>query len=370
MKTIISIICISCFFLMTSFCQAADTIKIAAAFAKTGKASKTGSDYFQGVQFTVDEINEQGGLIGKKLELLEFDNKSTPLGAKAVAKKAVKAGVVAVIGAVWSSHSLAMAPVLQEAKIPMISPASTNPEVTLVGDYIFRVCFIDSFQGSVMATFAINDLRAKKAAVLTNTSSGYSVGLAKAFVQSFREQGREFLWEGDYLDNETDFSPLLEKVRMLQPDVCFVPGYESDSALIIRQARKMGLTTVFLGGDGWTDIYKYAGKELHGNYFSEHWHIEMTNRISREFVKRYQKKHDTINARHTLCYDAVSLLADAICRANSSVPDRIRDAIAATRNFKGATGNITMNQNGDPVKSAVVLKFDRGTEVYVKTVEP
>ncbi len=372
MKAIISVIAIFCFILTAALCtEAAETLKIAAIFAKTGKASKSGSDFFQAVRFTVEGINQQGGLLGKQMELIEFDNKTTAIDSKLAAQNAVKAGVVAVIGTSWSSHSLAMASVLQAAKIPMISPFSTNPEVTLVGDHIFRVCFIDSFQGAVMANFAIHDLGAKTAVVLTNTNSSYSVELAKVFIQHFRSHGGKFFWEGDYLDEETNFSFLLEKIENLQPDVCFVPGYQRDSAFIIRQARKMGLSSTFLGGDGWDiDMYNYAGEELDGSYSTEHWHRQIPDKTSQDFAKTYEKKYGKVNPRHASSYDVVSLLADAIGRANSSDPGRIRDAIAATKNFQGVTGNITMDQNGDPVKSAVILKFDKGTAVYVKTVEP
>jgi len=360
-----------CLVLVTSFCQAADTIKIATVLPETGKGGKEGTDYVEAARFTVREINQQGGLLGRQVELIEFDNKSMPLGSKLAAKKAVKAGVAGVIGAIWSSNSLAMAPVLQAAEIPMISPVSTNPDVTLVGDYIFRACFIDPFQGAVMAKFAIHDIGAKTAVVFVNANSKYSTGLAKVFVHWFRDLGGKILWEGDYLDEETDFSPLLKKVEMLKPDVIFVPGRLADSGLIISQARKTGLSATFLGGDGWGEkMYEYAKERLHGNYYSSHWHPEVHSQKSRDFVGKYQKKHGSVFVRHALSYDTVHLLADAIRRANSPAPNRIRDALAATKDFQGVTGKITLNQNGDPVKSAVVLKFDKGTIVYVKTVDP
>ncbi|MDM8524926.1 ABC transporter substrate-binding protein [Desulfococcaceae bacterium HSG8] len=344
---------------------------MAAVFAKTGKGGKDGSKFLEAVRFPIEEINKQGGLLGKHIELIEFDNKSEPLTSKISAVKAVKAGVSAVIGAVWSSNSLAMAPVLQKAGIPMISPASTNPDVTLVGNYIFRTCFIDPFQGAVMANFAIQDLGAKTAVVLNNANSSYSVGLAKVFTQRFRELGGKIPWEGDYLDEETDFSLLLKKIKTIKPDVGFVPGRSTDSALIISQARKMGLSAIFLGGDSWNEnMYDYAGKGLHGNYCSDHWHPKIPDKVSQDFVKQYKEKYGGVFGRHALCYDTVHILADAIRRANSSEPDHIRDALAETKNFHGVTGKITMNKNGDPVKPAVILKFDKGTVIYVRSVEP
>ncbi|MDM8524927.1 ABC transporter substrate-binding protein [Desulfococcaceae bacterium HSG8] len=371
MRSVISIIGILCFVLAASVGESAETVKVAAIFAKTGKAAGVGSGFFQAARFSVEEINHQGGLLGKQIELIEFDNKTTPLDSKLAAVKAVKAGVIAVIGASWSSNSLAMAPVLQAAGIPMISPDSTNPDVTLAGNYIFRVCFVDSFQGRVMADFAIRDLKAKTAVVLTNANSSYSLGLAKVFIQHFREQKGKIAWEGDYLDEEADFSFLLEKIKTIKPDAVFLPGYRRDSALIMKQARKMGLSVTFLGGDGWDeDMYNYVKEELHGNYYSSHWNREVSDRTSREFVERYEKKHGEVNPSHALGYDAVSLLADAIRRVESSEPAKIRDAVASTNKFQGVTGNITLDRNGDPVKPAVILKFDKGTIVYVRTAQP
>lgn len=367
----VSVIGILCLLLTTQCGEAAETIKIAAVFAKTGKAHKSGTDFFQAARFTAEEINQQGGLLGKQIKLLEFDNKSTPLSARQAAREAVNAKVVAVVGAAWSSHSLAMATVLQKAEIPMITPISTNPDVTLAGDYIFRICFTDPFQGAVMANFAINELRAKTAVILTNASSRYSPGLAKVFIQHFRDQGGNILWEGEYLDAETDFRQLLEKIKTLKPDVSFVPGHGKDSAFIIKQARKMKLSATFLGGDAWSkDMYDYAGEELHGNYSTEHWHRKVPGKISQQFVKKYEQKYEKIRPGQALTYDAFSLIANAIGRANSSEPGSIRDAVAGTTNFQGVTGKIALDKNGDPVKSAVILKFDKGTMIYVKTVDP
>jgi branched-chain amino acid transport system substrate-binding protein len=219
--------------------EATETIKIAAIFAKTGIAGKDNAPNFEGVSLAVEEINGQGGLLGRQLEVIELDNSSNSIGSKQAALKAVELDVVAVIGAAWSSHSLAIAPVLQQKQIPMISPISTNPKVTLIGNFIFRVCFTDPFQGKVMAQFAYRDLKARTAIVLTNVNSDYSIGLAEFFQKSFTQSGGKVLWEGDYKEKAIDFSTTLEKVRLLQPNVVFVPGYIQDSGLIIKQAKKM-----------------------------------------------------------------------------------------------------------------------------------
>jgi branched-chain amino acid transport system substrate-binding protein len=191
----------------------AEPATIAAIFAKTGIAADDNAPLFQGVSLGVEEINSQGGLLGRKLEVIEMDNTSNSIGSKQAALKAVELDVVAVIGAAWSHHSLAMAPVLQQAQIPMISPISTNPKVTLIGDFIFRVCFTDPFQGKVMAQFAYRDLKARTSIVLTNVNSDYSMGLAKFFQKSFTQSGGKVLWEGDYKERAIDFSSVLKKVR-------------------------------------------------------------------------------------------------------------------------------------------------------------
>ncbi len=378
MKRFLIFIMILCIIAAVSFSasaksQTTDTIKIASIYGKTGDAARKYGDYLAGIRFAVERINEQGGMLGKKIKLIELDNKSTALGSKTAAKKAVNKGVTAVIGSAWSAHSIAMAKVLQEAKTPMISTASTNPQVTLIGDYIFRVCFIDPFQGAVMANFAINDLKASKAVVLINTSNKYSLDLARIFAEKYQQLGGRILWEGKYLAKATDFSKILEKVKRLDPDVIFLPGKIRDSAFLIKQARKKGLQTLFLGGDGWDEkMYEYAGDTLDGSFYSNHWHREVDFQKSRLVVKTYQArygKQDDLSAVIPLGYDAVMLLAEAVSRANSWDPWQIRDALAATENFQGATGTISLEHNGDPRKSAVILKFDKGSVIYVKAID-
>lgn len=358
--------------LITMVASASETIKVASIFAKTGIAAAGNLTAIEGVRFAVDELNQQGGLLGKQIEIVEFDNHSTPLHSKQAAEKAVQEGVIAVFGANWSSHSLAMAKVLQQARIPMISTFSTNPNVTQVGDYIFRVCFVDSFQGQIMASFAMQDLHAKKAAMLINSSSRYSEGLADYFRKYFTAQSGKILFEDKYLEDTEDFTTYLKEIISLQPDVLFLPGHIVDSGRIIKQAREMGLTLPILGGDGWGDsMYDHGGSALHGNFFSSHWHEGITHKKSLQFIEKYQANDGKVaDMGTTLAYDAVFLFADAVHRAGSLEPTKIRDALATTETFIGVTGNISFNEFGDPIKSAVILKFDKGNIVYVKTVEP
>ncbi len=373
MRTVISsLFVISLFLPVFSSLQADDTVKVAAIFAETGKGASTGKMFFDTSRFAIDEINRAGGLLGKKIELTELDNQSKPIGSKIAAQKAVQAGVIAVIGASWSSNSLAAAPVLQAARIPMISPSSTNPDVTLVGDYIFRVCFLDSFQGTVMADYAFKDMKAETSAVLINADSRYSAELADVFIKRFSGLGGKILFKDNYLQDSANFSSLLENVKKNQPDVIFVPSYPRDSAFIIRQARKMGLKTTFIGGDGWSSrMYEYAGEDIRGNYYSASWHRDIKGEANQAFLENYEKKYGLLTrAAAPLTYDAFMLLADAVNRANTLDRSKIREALASTKNFQGATGNIRMNQNGDPVKSVVILKLDKGTSIFVKTFVP
>ena len=374
MKKSLSLIflCFSFNVAFTSSVMASEIIQIAAIFAKTGVAAKNNISNFQGVIIAVEEINARGGLLDRPVEIIEIDNKSTPLGSKQAALEAVRLDVTAVIGASWSSHSLAMAPVLQQAQIPMISNFSTNPAVTKVGDYIFRVCFTDPFQGKIMAGFARRDLKAQTAVILKNINSNYSLGLAEFFTSAFTQGGGKILWEGEYKEKSVDFSDLLQEVQALKPDVVFVPGYERDSGFMIKQARGMGIQTVFLGGDGWgNQMFEYGGATVDNNYYSSHWHPDIPSAANQDLMARYRSKFGPATNNIPLAYDAVMVLADAVRRAHSLDRKKIRDALAATQNFQGATGTISFDENGDPEdKDAVILKLEKGASVFVKTIRP
>lgn len=359
--------------------KGAAPVKIAAVFPQTGDPGlltiRDVFNSFLGVRMAVDRINAGGGLLGHPLELIELDNQSTAMGAKLAAEQAVKAGVLAVIGANRSSRSLAMARVLQPAGIPMITPISTNPEVTRVGDYIFRVCVTDDFQGVITAVFASRELKARTAVVLTNADEKYSLDLAAVFSAHFKKSGGQVLWEGDYLNQTTDFGQLVARLKALGPDVCFIPGYSRDSALIIKQAKQAGVGCAFLGGDGWTlDMYQYGGKAVEGGYFFDHWHRTADDQRTRDFVEEYEVKRRygrIADAGPALSYDATMLWADAVRRSNSFDKVVIRDTLAATRDFLGVTGAISLDSERNPVgKQAVIMKFENGAATWVKSVKP
>ncbi len=369
----VSLLVLSFWVLPPSPLHAADPIKVAAIFAKTGQAVVVPGlrPEYSAIQLAVKQLNDVGGLLGHPVEILEFDNQSSALGAKQAAQEAIKAKVVAVIGATRSSHALGMAPVLQAASIPMISPSATNPQVTIVGDCIFRVCFIDDFQGEVMATFAAKELKANTAVVLTNASEKFSLSLAGLFIEKFKKLGGKILWEGDYLGDAVDFEEQIAKLKEFKPDVCFIPGYDTDTGFIVKQAREMGVGSIFLSGDGLTqDLYKYAGTSATGTHFIKHWHPEDMDPKSKRFIQAYEQEYSKIpDAVTALSYDAVLLLADAIKRANSIEPQNIRAALAETRGFKGVSGEISFDEKRNPVnKSAVIVKFEKDTWVYVKPI--
>lgn len=372
MKSILTTLCTVILIFSAASASGAERIRVASIFAHTGVAADTNSFAISGIRFAVKELNQKGGIMGRPLELIEYDNHSSALVSKQAAEKAVRAGVTAVFGGNWSSHSLAMAPVLQRAGIIMISPGSTHPAVTRVGNYIFRVCFIDSFQGRAMADFAVRDLKARTAVMMINASSRFSEGLAGFFRARFVKQGGRILLKENYIHDRKDFRVLLEKAVQLNPDVLFVPGHLIDSSTIIRQAREAGYSKPILGGDGWGgNMLKYTGTALNNSYFTNHWHKADPNPRSRRFVRHFRKQNRTkMKDGLVLGYDAVYIFADAVRRAASLDRAKIRTALSKTTNFKGVTGTITFNETGDPIKPAVIMTFAGGNLSYVKTIVP
>ncbi len=353
---------------------ASDPIRVAAIFARTGLAAADNGANFQAARLAVREINMAGGLLGRPVQLVELDNRSTPLGARLAARQAVATGVTAVVGASWSTHSMAMAPILQSAGIPMISPESSSPKLTETGEFIFRICFTDMFQGRIAAQFAVNELKAKTAVALVNINEAYSLTLSRYFTEYFKKFGGTVLWEGNYKGDAVDFSDLLSHVKHHAPDVIFLPGYARDSGLIIKQASRMGIAAVFIGGDGWTEqVADFAGEGLTGSYYCTNWHPAVPYTRSAHLVAEYEKEYGQRirNTAVPLTYDAFAVLADAIRRAGSDAPESVRDALATTRNFMGATGIISLDETGDPVgKDVAFLRYDKGGWWLVKVVSP
>ncbi|MEO6181824.1 MAG: ABC transporter substrate-binding protein [Verrucomicrobiota bacterium] len=352
-----------------------DTIKVGEFASLTGKEATFGQSSHEGTQLAIEEINAKGGVLGKKLELITEDTQSKSGEPATVVNKLIsRDGVVAILGEVASSRSLEAAPICQQNKIPMISPSSTNPKVTESGDFIFRVCFIDPFQGTVMANFATKTLKAKKVAVFTDAKSDYSKGLAKFFKDQITTNGGTITAELDYNGGDKDFKAQLTAIKSSAPDGVFVPGYYTDVAIICIQAKQLGLTVPFFGGDGWeSEKLVEIGKDaVEGTYFSTHYHPDVGSEKSRNFVVNYKKRFEgkTPDALAACGYDAAFVLADAINRAGSTDGQKIRDALAATKDFEAVTAKITINEKRDPVKAAVILKVENGKYKYLETVNP
>jgi branched-chain amino acid transport system substrate-binding protein len=327
-----------------------------------------------GASLAFDEINREGGILGRRIDLLVEDDRNDPSeAASAVSRLITKEHVVALIGENASSRTLAAAPIAQSYRIPMVSPSSTNVEVTQKGDYIFRVCFIDQNQGKALALFARRTLRAATAALLVDARSDYSVGLAKAFQEHFATAGGRVIAELKYSEGDSDFSAQLTAIRPEKPDVLVVPGYYTDAGLIARQAKSLGLTATLLGADGWDSpkLAEIGGAALEGAYFSNHYSVEDPSPAVRRFVDLYRSVYGSLpDSIAALSYDAAQLLADAIHRAGSTEARRLRDALASTRDFPGVTGTITMDADRNPTKLPVILKVEGGRPRLAASVSP
>ena len=349
---------------------AAEAVKVASIYAHSGAAASANSSPYTGVRYGVAEINRRGGILGRPVELVELDNRSTPIGSKVAADQAVKAGVIAIIGASWSSHSLALAKVAQAAGIPMITTDSTHERVTMVGDYIFRVCYTDPFQGLVMAHFAAFDLKAKSATVMIDSTSDYSIGLAAVFDRNFTVRGGTIRKRVYYKHQQDHYRKELEVVRQADSDVLFLPGHD-ESAAILLEAQRVGVRSIPVGCDGWSpdNFFQRGGNRLPLGYYCTHWAEDVDNLRSRQFVKRYKQKGHILSIE-PLAYDAVLLLADAATRAGSVQPEPLKSALAATRGFPGITGDISFDRNGDPIKAAVVMEIRNGKAAFLKSIFP
>jgi branched-chain amino acid transport system substrate-binding protein len=349
-------------------------IKVGEFASLTGSEATFGQSSHKGTQLAVDDLNAAGGVLGKKIDLIYEDNQSQAGQSATVVRKLISSdGVVAVLGEVASSRSLEAAPICQQSGIPMISPASTNPKVTQVGDYIFRVCFIDPFQGTVMANFVRKTLKLNSVAVLSDVKSDYSLGLAKFFKQGFTAADGKIIADENYSGGDKDFSAQLTAIKAANPDGIFVPGYYTEVGLIVLQAKQLGINCPIFGGDGWesSSLVPIGGAALEGDYFSTHYSPQDTSPAVQNFVKEFTAKYgETPDAMAALGYDSAMLLADAIKRAGATDGPKIRDALAATKNFPGVTGNITMDANRDASKPAVILEIKNGQFQYVKTIAP
>lgn len=357
----------------------ADVIKIGANLEMTGGSASFGSSSTNGAKLALKEFNEKGGFKGKKVELVVADNKSEAAESAASMQKLVQEGVVAVIAPINSSSVIAAAQIGNEAKIPAISPTASNVKVTVdekgkVRPYMFRASFIDPFQGAVMAAFAEKNLKAKTAAIYIDNSSDYAKGLAKYFKEEFVKAGGKIVAEEAYLQKDTDFKATLTKINGANPDVVFIPGYYQEVGLVIKQARELGMMIPFLGGDGWdsANLVNIAGAEnLSGNYYCNLYSPEDKDPKVVSFVEMYQKEYGQVpDSFAVLSYDATRMILEAMVRADSTDPVKIRDEMEKTKDFAGVSGNITLNETHDAIKGAVIVGFKEGKATFIEKVAP
>ena len=356
-------------------------IKIGLLNEMTGGNATIGTAAANGAKLAIKEINANGGLLGKQIKAVVADNKSEPSeAANAMTKLLTQDRVVAVTGTFSSSNAIAAASVAEANKSPYLVAGATNPKVTVdektktVKKYIYRVCFIDPFQGTVAANFAAKDLKVKKAAMLVDNSSDYSKGLAEFFEAALKKEGGEIVANEAYLQKDTDFKATLTKIKSKGAEVLYVPGYYEEVGKIVKQAREMGITVPIIGADGWDSpkLVEIASvSALNNTYFTNHYSVEDTSPKAQAFVDSYTKEYgQKPEALAVLGYDAVYVLADAIKRANSTDSAKIIEALADTKDFPAISGVTTINKTHDADKNAVVIEMKDGKQVFKTSIKP
>jgi branched-chain amino acid transport system substrate-binding protein len=361
--------------LLLSCSRAPEGIKIGHFGSLTGKDAAFGVATRKGILLAVEEINARGGVLGRKLEYLVEDIQSKQgESATAVKKLISRDKVVMVLGANASANSLEAAPICQNAKVPMMAISSTNPKVTEIGDYIFRICFIDPFQGAVLAKFARNSLHAQRVALMTSTNSPYSVGLSAVMRERFTALGGEIAAEQRFAEGDKDFRAQLTAIRAAKPDVIAATGFYSEAALICIQARALGLDIPVIGGDGWEapQLAELGGKAVEGTYYCTYFSADNQSPEVKEFVARYKARwnNETPEGVSALGYDAMNLVAAAMTKAGTTEGPKLREAIAATKDFPGVSGKTTIDENRNSAKSAVMLVVRNGKSQFFEAVEP
>ncbi len=361
---------------------AGDVIHVGEYGSMTGDNSSFGIQTDAGIRIAVDEVNAAGGVEsgGKKYKIaidLEDDQSKKENAETAVKRLIDEKSVTAILGEVASSCSIAGGNVCQASKVPMMSPSSTNIKVTQIGDYIFRVCFLDSYQAAVDARFAIDGLKAKRAAIFTNKDESYSTGFRDEFEKAFTKYGGTIIAKQSYSGKDTDYRGQLTALKSLNPEVILVPGYYKDASTIAKQARELGINVPLLGGDGWSDaqLLSLGGPAVNGCYFSDHMSIKDPKPMVQDFVKAYKTKYGSDSKMEkepstmaALGYDDAKILFDAIKRAKSISKSDIRDAIAATKDYEGVTGKISINSDRNADKSAVIIAVKNGAFDYQATI--
>ena len=347
-----------------------DNVRVGVFMSLTGTTANFGISSTNAIKMAADEINKAGGINGKQVELLVQDDRSDASEAATIVTKFVTQDQVhAILGEVASSRSIAAAPIAQNAKIPMLTPSSTNPEVTRKGDFIFRSCFIDPVQGAAIAQFAAKTLGAKRAAIMVDRKNDYSTGLEKNINDTFTRLGGQMVATQSYQEGDQDFNAQLTSIKGSNPEVIFVPGYYNDVGLIAKQSRERGITVPLIGGDGWDSVQLYAigGSALNGSFFTNHYSPFDTDPMVQKFVNDYKARYGSVpDALAATAYDAAHIMFDAIKRSKSLAGTDIRDALAATKDYPGVTGKVTFNENRDAVKPIIVIEIKDGGTYMVR----
>jgi branched-chain amino acid transport system substrate-binding protein len=377
MNQIFQSVCLILFFAAAiCFGQTNDTIRVGVFLDMSGQTSSFGTATYNGIKMAVAEINASGGVDGRMIKIYLEDDEGRPERAKFVVEKLISEEKVnVIIGEVASANSLAGGRIAQEAKIPMITPASSNPKVTEVGNYIFRACFIDPFQGEAMAKFSFNELRNKRVAILSDVSSDYAKGLNETFSRTFTKLGGKIITKQLYAQRDSDFRAQLTEIRKLKPDAIYLSSYYAEVGVIAKQVRELKLNVPLLGGDGWDspEIWNIGGKALNNSYITNHFALDNPNEKVQQFAGNYESKfYAKPESLAALGYDTIYLLANAVRRAKSTDGEQLRDAIAQTKNFSGVTGNININEDRNAVKPVVILKLNAQNNqfIYYSTIKP
>ncbi len=340
----------------------------------TGNTAHFGQDTDKAARLAAEQLNAAGGVLGKKIKIVTLDTRGDGAeAANAVTRLIDVEKANAILGEVASTLSLQGGPIAQRRKIPMVSPSSTNPKVTQIGDYVFRVCYIDPFQGKVMANFARQALKLDKVAILKDVKNDYSIGLAEAFQKAFTASGGAIAVEQSYSAGDTDFSAQVTAIKASGAQAIWVPGYYAEVGAIARTAARLGVKVPLLGGDGWDapELFTIGGDALNGSFFSNHFAPDQASALSQKFVADFKAKYGQVpTGLGALGYDGVMVIADAMKRAGKVDGPAVRDALAATKGYEAVTGTITMDKDRNPEKSVVVLKIDGGRAKYEALVNP
>jgi branched-chain amino acid transport system substrate-binding protein len=353
---------------------ASGEIKVGVVSCLSGGLSTFGVSSVQGTKLAAEEINSTGGILGQPLTLIIDDNQSkSGETARIVRKFLTQDRVVAILGDLTSSLTMEAAPLAQNAHVPLLTPTATNIAITPIGNFIFRSCFTDPFTGRVMARFALDHLNARRAVIMTDIKQDYSVGVAAELKQYFGANAGEILEDLSFSSGDTDFRAQLSRLKAIRPEVVFLPAYYPEVGLILREARLLGVTAPFVGGEGWDSpaLIQIAGKSADGSYYANHFSAHDPDPRVQGFVARYlQRYHTAPDALAALWYDGMRLMAQAIERAGSQEPEKIRNALAQTKDFPGVTGNISLDDQRNATKPGVIVTIQAGAIKMVERVNP